>query len=73
MIDSLRPLTDGAYDRMFYHHLVAHHQEGIRMMDSAMPHLRDPRVKEMASRMKQQQMSEVQEFERKMTEAGDSQ
>jgi uncharacterized protein (DUF305 family) len=73
MIDSLRPLTDGAYARMFYHHVVAHHQEGIRMMDSAMPHLRDPRVKEMASRMKQQQMSEVQEFERKMTEAGDSQ
>jgi uncharacterized protein (DUF305 family) len=67
MIDSLKPLKDEAYARMFYHHVVAHHREGIRMMDSAMPHLRDPRVKEMASRMKQQQTEEVKEFETKMT------
>lgn len=66
MADSLQQLSGEAYSRMFYHHVIAHHQEGIRMMDSAAADLSDSMVKGMTARMRQQQTRETEEFKDKM-------
>ena len=70
MADSLQQLTGEAYARTFYHHIVhhivAHHQEGIRMMDSAALDLSDSMVQGMTTKMRQQQTRETEEFKAKM-------
>jgi uncharacterized protein (DUF305 family) len=66
MADSLEQLSGEAYARTFYHHVMAHHQEGIGMMDSAAASLADAKVQDMVSRMRQQQSREMEEFEGKM-------
>jgi uncharacterized protein (DUF305 family) len=66
MADSLQQLTGEAYARTFYHHIVAHHQEGIRMMDSAAPGLSDSMVQGMTAKMRRQQTRETEEFKGKM-------
>ena len=74
MADSLQQLTGEAYARTFYHHIVAHHQEGLRMMDSAAPDLSDSMVRGMTTKMRQQQTRETEEFKAKMAHhmGGDS-
>lgn len=66
MADSLSRLRGEEYDRGFYHHVVRHHQEGVRMIDSTRPRLRDAEVRTMADSMKAQQQREIAEFESKM-------
>jgi uncharacterized protein (DUF305 family) len=68
--DSLQSLSGQAYDRKFYQLVVAHHREGIAMIDSMMPSLTDEKVKQMATKMKADQQREIQEFERKAGGAG---
>jgi uncharacterized protein (DUF305 family) len=66
MADSLRRLSGAQYDQGFYHNVVLHHQEGIRMIDSAHARLSDAKVRGMADSMKAQQEREISEFESKM-------
>lgn len=66
MADSLQRLSGETYERTFYHHVVVHHREGLRMMDSAAPDLTDPRVRDMVGKMREQQAREAGEFEGKM-------
>ena len=66
MADSLRRLSGVQYDQGFYHNVVLHHQEGIRMIDSAHARLNDAKVRGMAESMKAQQEREISEFQSKM-------
>ena len=66
MADSLKQLSGEAYARTFYHHVVAHHEEGLRMMDSAGSDLTDAKVQDMMATMRAQQSREMEEFEGKM-------
>lgn len=63
--DSLRALSGKEYDRKFYQLVVAHHREGIAMMDSVMASLTRPEVKRMTEKMRAEQQKEIQEFQRK--------
>lgn len=65
MVDELKPLSGAAYDRMFYHHVVQHHQQATQMIDHHLPMLKDAKVKAMAERMKRDQTREIEEFLRK--------
>jgi uncharacterized protein (DUF305 family) len=65
MMDSLQAKTGAEYDRAFYRNVIAHHQEGIKMVDDMMPKLAKPEIKQMAERMKSDQQKEIAEFEKK--------
>lgn len=65
MIDELQAQSGTAYDRMFYHHVVQHHQQATQMIDHHLPMLKDAKVKAMAERMKRDQTREIGEFQRK--------
>ena len=71
MLDSLVQTPGAEFDRMFYHHVVEHHREGIQMIDQHLSHL-TAEVRQMAERMRADQQREIQEFERKMNQAGRS-
>lgn len=68
MLDSLKaiPGTGVAFDTTFLHMVIAHHREGVRMMDRAIPTLTDARVRTMAERMRRDQTREIAQFERQM-------
>ena len=65
MNDSLQATSPGGqYDKDFYHHVIAHHREGVQMTDRMLPHLTGD-VKAMAEKSKADQQREIQEFEKK--------
>ena len=66
MIDSLAGKTGASYDTTFYQSIIAHHDEGVRMMDQHLAHLSKPEVRQMAERMKTEQQREIVEFRRKV-------
>lgn len=63
--DSLNALSGTEYDRTFYRLVIAHHREGIGMIDEHMAHLTNPTVRQMAEKMKADQQKEIGEFEQK--------
>ena len=65
MVEDLKSLAGAAYDRMFYHHVVQHHQQATQMIDHYLPMLKDAKVKAMAERMKRDQTREIAEFQPK--------
>jgi uncharacterized protein (DUF305 family) len=65
MVDELKTQSGAAYDRMFYQHVVHHHQQATQMIDQHLPMLKDPKIKAMAERMKRDQTREIAEFQRK--------
>ena len=67
MADSLRAQRGPAYDRTFYQQVIAHHREGLTMMDEYLPKLTRPEIKAMAQRMRDVQAREITEFERKVS------
>jgi uncharacterized protein (DUF305 family) len=66
MADSLSPKSGTDYDMTFHMNVIAHHREGIAMIDQHLPHLTNPQVRQMAERMKSDQQREIQELEGKM-------
>lgn len=65
MMDQLNSKSGADYDRAFYSSVVAHHREGIKMVDDFLGRLTKPDVKQMAERMKADQQKEITEFEAK--------
>ena len=66
MLDTLGRTPAGPeFDRTFYRLVVAHHREGVEMIDKQLPHLTAD-VRRMAARMRATQQREIAEFERKM-------
>ena len=66
MNDSLQAKSGAAYDSTFYADVVAHHQEGIQMMDQYLPQLTNAELRQMVEKMRTEQTREIQEFQRKM-------
>lgn len=65
MVDELKAQSGTAYDRIFYQHVVHHHQQAITMIDHYLPMMKDAQIKAMAERMKRDQAREIEEFQRK--------
>lgn len=65
MSDSLERQTGKAYERGFYHDVIAHHQEGMAMIDSFLPRLSDDSIRAMAQKMRSDQAKEIEEFKAK--------
>ncbi len=66
MIDSLAAKSGADYDMGFRMNVIAHHQEGIAMIDQYLPRLKRPEVRQMAERMKADQTRDIQEIQSKM-------
>ena len=71
MLNSLLQTSGTEFDRTFYRHVIAHHREGIQMIDQHLPHLTGE-VRQMAERMRADQQREIREFEGKMNQLGRS-
>ena len=65
MSDSLERQSGKAYERGFYQDVIAHHKEGIAMIDSFLPRLTDDSVRAMAEKMRSDQEKEIGEFSKK--------
>ena len=65
MVDQLQAKTGTEYDRTFYNNVIAHHREGIQMIDQSLSRLNKPEVRQMAAKMKADQQKEITEFESK--------
>lgn len=64
MIEAVARSAAGDADRVFYQQVIAHHREGIMMIDKQLPHLTGE-PKQMATTMRAEQQREITEFERK--------
>ena len=63
-VAAARTLTGPAADAAFLKMMSAHHRGGLHMAEYAAERAKDPRVKDLARRMAEQQASEVQELQR---------
>jgi uncharacterized protein (DUF305 family) len=66
MADSLSAKQGADYDMAFRMHTIAHHREGIQMIDQFLPRLTRPELRSMAERMKADQQADIQKLEREM-------
>lgn len=64
MIEAVARAAAGDADPVFYQQVIAHHREGIMMIDKQLPHLTGE-PKQMATTMREEQQREIAEFERK--------
>ena len=64
MIEAVARAAASDADRVFYEQVIAHHREGIMMIDKQLPHLTGE-PKQMATTMRDEQQREITEFERK--------
>lgn len=64
--DSVSQMSGTEHDRYFLRTVIAHHQEGIRMIDQQLPGLTMDHVRMMAEKMKGDQQREIQELEGKL-------
>lgn len=65
MMENLQSKSGAEYDRTYYTTVVQHHREGVQMIDQFMPRITKPAVREMAEKMKAEQLREITEFEQK--------
>jgi len=66
MVDALADKTGAAYDRAFYENVIAHHREGIQMIDEMLPKLTNAEIRQKAEKMKADQQKEIGEIEKKI-------
>jgi uncharacterized protein (DUF305 family) len=64
MISTVARASAGDADRVYYEQVIAHHREGIQMVDKMLPHL-SGMSKDMASTARTKQQKEITEFEKK--------
>lgn len=67
MIATVTQASTSDADRVFYEQVVAHHREGVQMIDRMLPHLTEM-SKDMASSSRMKQQKEIAEFEKKAGE-----
>lgn len=66
--DSVAAQSGTEADRYFLNTTIAHHREGIGMIDQHFGHLTNPEVRSMAEKMKGDQQREIQELEGKLAD-----
>jgi uncharacterized protein (DUF305 family) len=64
MISTVAKAASGDADRVYYQRVIAHHREGVRMIDRMLPHLTGM-SKDMASTSRTEQQREIAAFEKK--------
>jgi len=64
MISAVAQAGSGDADRVYYQQVIAHHREGVQMIDKMLPHLTGM-SKDMASTSRTKQQKEIAEFEKK--------
>ncbi|HKH93161.1 MAG TPA: DUF305 domain-containing protein [Gemmatimonadaceae bacterium] len=64
MISTVAQAGSGDADRVYYQQVIAHHREGVQMIDQMLPHLTGM-SKDMASTSRTKQQREIAEFEKK--------
>lgn len=62
MITMLAGASGPAFDRQFREHVIMHHEEGIKMVDQFSSRLTKPEVKQMAAKIKADQVKEIAEL-----------
>lgn len=66
--DSLQQMTGADADRYFLRTTIAHHQEGIGMIERFLPRFTKPEVRQMAEGMREGQQREIQELQGKLNQ-----
>jgi uncharacterized protein (DUF305 family) len=66
---TLKGLAGVVYTKKFYEQVVAHHKEGIRIIDEMTPNLRNAEVSAIAKKMKSDAQKEIARFEKKAAAA----
>jgi uncharacterized protein (DUF305 family) len=64
MISTVAQASAGDADRVYYQQVIAHHREGVQMIDKMLPQLTGM-SKSMASTSRSKQQKEIAEFEKK--------
>jgi uncharacterized protein (DUF305 family) len=64
MISTVAQASAGDADRVYYQQVIAHHREGVQMIDKMLPQLTGM-TKSMASTSRSKQQKEIAEFEKK--------
>jgi uncharacterized protein (DUF305 family) len=64
MISTVAQASSSDADRVFYQQVIAHHREGVQMIDKMLPQLTGM-TKSMASTSRTKQQKEIAEFEKK--------
>jgi uncharacterized protein (DUF305 family) len=64
MISTVAQASSGDADRVFYQQVIAHHREGVQMIDKMLPQLTGM-TKSMATTSRAKQEKEIAEFEKK--------
>ncbi len=64
MIATVAQASASDADRVYYQQVIAHHREGVQMIDRMLPHL-SGMSKDMASSSRTKQQKEIAEFEKK--------
>ena len=64
--DTLRSRQAAEVDRYFLQTTIAHHEEGIAMIDQFMPRLAKPEVRSMAEKMRDEQQREIRNLQGKL-------
>ena len=70
MAVALKPMSGKGYERTFYQDIVAHHKEGIAMIDGYLPNAKSADIKAMAEKMKADQSREITDFQQKLSKLG---
>ena len=70
MLDSLTPKQGKGYERTFYENVIKHHKEAVAMIDDYLPKATKPQVKQMAERMRAEQVQQIDEFQKKLATLG---
>ena len=64
MISTVAQASAGDADRVYYQQVIAHHREGVHMIDKMLPQLTGM-TKDMATTSRTKQQREIAEFEKK--------
>ncbi len=66
MVDDLMTKSGREFDRAFRENVIKHHEQAIRMIDQYLPKLTDPKLREMALKMKTDQKGEIAQQQKKL-------
>jgi len=62
----LRESSSAAFDRVASAFVVNHHRRGIRLIDAALPHIKRPRVRELAVAIRKKEQREIAYHQRRL-------
>ena len=69
MISTVAQASASDADRVYYQQVIAHHREGVQMIDKMLPQLTGM-TKDMATSSRTKQRKEIAEFEKKAATSG---